>query len=386
MADLKLNGITPNGVGKIKLGSSNVQKIYNSSTLVWPIAGDPADPYTPIYGTPRLITANDAVITLYDTSFNQLVPPNPFSSLPSTAYELAGVSDDLTYMVACGSQFLFQNIKISQNGGSSFGDPFSGTFPTRWDFTMASKSGKVIVSAIPPPFAGTPTTNENWMLSVNGGANFTKITFPGILGVATVHGVAMSSGGKYIALSFLGYSIALGYRNYLFYSRDYGTTWLKETTFGALENRRWKMLISGTGQYMAFIDVFNSSNSFYSLDYGASFSSKSYNFGSSLYTNSRTIGAVMNQSGQYYIVAKPIGNQIDYGDNYAATMTSNALNVDGSAQNVRISNNGETQLWFDSGAGSPDYGISLNFGTTWTGILNAPSEVDGGPLFLVDVS
>ncbi len=36
MADLKLNGITPDGVGKIKLGSVDVQKIYMGSTLVWP--------------------------------------------------------------------------------------------------------------------------------------------------------------------------------------------------------------------------------------------------------------------------------------------------------------------------------------------------------------
>lgn len=36
MADLKLNGITPQGIGKINLGSSAVQKIYSNSTLVWP--------------------------------------------------------------------------------------------------------------------------------------------------------------------------------------------------------------------------------------------------------------------------------------------------------------------------------------------------------------
>jgi uncharacterized protein (TIGR02145 family) len=36
MADFKLNGITPDGVGKIKIGSTNVQEIYMGSTLVWP--------------------------------------------------------------------------------------------------------------------------------------------------------------------------------------------------------------------------------------------------------------------------------------------------------------------------------------------------------------
>ena len=39
MADLKLNGITPDGVGKIKLGSVDVQEIYMGSTLVWPPVG-----------------------------------------------------------------------------------------------------------------------------------------------------------------------------------------------------------------------------------------------------------------------------------------------------------------------------------------------------------
>ena len=36
MSDLKLNGVTPAGVGKIKLGSTDVQKVYSGSTLVWP--------------------------------------------------------------------------------------------------------------------------------------------------------------------------------------------------------------------------------------------------------------------------------------------------------------------------------------------------------------
>jgi uncharacterized protein (TIGR02145 family) len=42
MADLKLNNTTPDGVGKIKLGSTNVQKIYKGSTLVWPTSPGPA--------------------------------------------------------------------------------------------------------------------------------------------------------------------------------------------------------------------------------------------------------------------------------------------------------------------------------------------------------
>ena len=37
MADLKFNGVTP-GNGKIWLGSDGVQKIYDGSTLVWPLS------------------------------------------------------------------------------------------------------------------------------------------------------------------------------------------------------------------------------------------------------------------------------------------------------------------------------------------------------------
>lgn len=37
MSDLKLNGVTPDGIGKIKLGSTDVQKVYSGSTLVWPL-------------------------------------------------------------------------------------------------------------------------------------------------------------------------------------------------------------------------------------------------------------------------------------------------------------------------------------------------------------
>ena len=41
MADLKLNGVTPAGIGKIKLGSTDVKKVYSGTTLVWPISSPP---------------------------------------------------------------------------------------------------------------------------------------------------------------------------------------------------------------------------------------------------------------------------------------------------------------------------------------------------------
>ena len=47
MGDFKIQGITP-AAEKLKLGSSNVSKIYNGSTLVWPL--EPATPGSVKYG------------------------------------------------------------------------------------------------------------------------------------------------------------------------------------------------------------------------------------------------------------------------------------------------------------------------------------------------
>jgi hypothetical protein len=60
MADLKLNGITPDGVGKIKLGSVDVQEIYMGSTLVWP----PSSP-TPCMFEPASLTQLQTAVNLW---------------------------------------------------------------------------------------------------------------------------------------------------------------------------------------------------------------------------------------------------------------------------------------------------------------------------------
>lgn len=387
MADLKLNNITPDGVGKIKLGNTNVQKIYNGSTLVWPIDSspqDPIDPYTPINGTARLITANDGAIKLYDTSLNQITPTNPFSSLPNTDYELAGTSDNLTYMVACGARYNHQDIKISQDGGVTFSSPSTGAFATKWQDTVISKSGQVILSAVTPEVgADLPTTDENFMLSTDYGSNFTKITFPDITGVGYVRSVGISSGGKYIALSFIGYSEALGALDYLFYSSNYGVTWVRETSFGLAADRKWRILMSGTGQYIIFIDESGTNNSWYSSDYGTTFSAKDYNFsGTQMLSSGGVAGSVMDTSGQYYMLSKSLAGVVYYGDDYAVT-PSNTV-ADRSVNNLRLSNNGETQFWYDEGASTPTYGISLDFGATWT--TGGPLLSFGaGPVHIIDV-
>mgnify|MGYP007020179630 CR=1 FL=1 len=58
MADLKIQGVSPSA-GKIKLGSSDVAKIYKGPTLVWPISGGcPGTGFTFLYKSnlARLLT------------------------------------------------------------------------------------------------------------------------------------------------------------------------------------------------------------------------------------------------------------------------------------------------------------------------------------------
>lgn len=86
MADFKLNGITPNGVGKIKLGSVDVQEIYMGSTLVWPISPLPSGQvqicdliWTDVNSVSTLLTngANMEIVTNFndfELNTNQGIP------------------------------------------------------------------------------------------------------------------------------------------------------------------------------------------------------------------------------------------------------------------------------------------------------------------------
>lgn len=386
MADLKIQGITP-VAGKIKLGSSDVSKIYSGSTLVWPIANDSGDPYEPVFGTARFVaTDNVGVINLYDTSFNAITPTNPFGLLPNSNYQLGGVSDNLSYMVACGDNSTSEEIKISLDGGQTFSNPSSGTFQSDFKKTMASKSGKVILSAVPNT-ANPPTSDANWMLSTDYGVNFIKVTLPSVIAVLSVTGGAVSSGGKFIAISNRVYTDTGAYIDKAFYSKDYGATWNDASSFGQ-GDKKWKPLISGSGEYLIFINVSDPSNSFYSSDYAENFIQKNY---TGLEIQATTIlGTAMNESGQYYIFSETLyanGSVVVYGNNYGSTLPQNRISTDNTgARNVRISNSGETIFWSDEGASSPDYSFSDNFGAAWSTVQSAPNSVGMGTVFLVDVN
>ena len=386
MADFKIQGITP-AEGKLKLGSSDVSKIYNGSTLVWPIANDSGDPYEPVFGAARFVaTDNGGVINLYDTSFNTITPLSPFGLLPNSNYHLGGVSDNLSYMVACGHSSSTEEIKISLDGGQTFSNPSSGTFQSDFKKTMVSKSGKVILSAVPTT-TYPPTSDANWMISTDYGVNFIKVTLPSVIAVVSALGGAISSGGKFIAISNRVYTNTGTYIDKAFYSKDYGATWNDASSFGQ-GNRRWKPLISGSGEYLIFINISDPSNSFYSSDYAENFIQKNY---TGLEIQPATIlGTAMNESGQYYIFSETLygnGGGVVYGNNYGSTLPQNRISTDSTgARNVRISNSGGTILWSDEGSSAPDYSFSDNFGSTWSTVQSAPSSVGQGPVFLVDVS
>lgn len=392
MADFKIYSptsethITP-AEGKIKLGSSNVLKIYQGSTLVWPISSDPVDPYTPIDGTARFIaTNNSGVITLYDTSFNTVTPTNPFDTLPNSNYHLGGVSDNLTYMVATGYLNNSEDIKISNDGGQTFSNPSSGTFKSKHDYTIASKSGQVVLSLVAPtPTQFPPTSDHNFMLSTDYGDNFSKITFSGFVGFLTLANAAISYGGKFIAINIRGWN-GSSYTQNSYLSKDYGSTWNSIGTNG----RYYNFLISGNGQYIILIDNQNPSNSLYSSDYGENFSSKNYSSLTNLGRSNNSLGAAMSETGEYYILANPSGTSyVSYGDNFAASLPQNTRSTHpggAGTRNVRTSNSGETIFWSDNSSGSPDYSFSDDFGATWSTTTSAPSSVGQGPIFLIDVS
>jgi len=86
MADFKVNGITPR-FGNIKVGSTNVKKIYQGSTLVWPFQ-DPPYFTTP---TERAETYNPDAIAVGET-FEYKVRAKS-DSFPNT--DLTITSDDL---------------------------------------------------------------------------------------------------------------------------------------------------------------------------------------------------------------------------------------------------------------------------------------------------
>ena len=130
MSDFKVNGSTPEE-GKLKLGSSDIKRIYKGNVWVWPPNDNsytPTSPETNFYFLTNVKqTTNSAQglpegFGIYDTFGNNIAPNNPFGTLPTfqnyhdanfthykpvatealDRYTLVAASVDYRYMLAEG--------------------------------------------------------------------------------------------------------------------------------------------------------------------------------------------------------------------------------------------------------------------------------------------
>lgn len=130
MSDFKVNGSTPEE-GKLKLGSSDIKRIYKGNVWVWPPADNsyaPTSPETNFYFLTNVEQTSDTALGLpegfgiYDTFGNNIAPSNPFGALPTfqnyhdatfahyrpvspeekDRYTLVAASTDYRYMIAKG--------------------------------------------------------------------------------------------------------------------------------------------------------------------------------------------------------------------------------------------------------------------------------------------
>jgi hypothetical protein len=137
MSNFKVNGVTPEE-GKLKVGSANVKRIYQGNSWVWPSQDDSYTPpalsfpennfyfladiaQTDVYEPFASTTAprDENGFGIFDTSFNQMTPPKPFSPMPTfrqewyndderayqnRGYALRYASDDYKYLLAEGRE------------------------------------------------------------------------------------------------------------------------------------------------------------------------------------------------------------------------------------------------------------------------------------------
>ena len=399
MGDLRIGtAATAPAVGTLKLGSTDISKIYSGSTLVWPVSSS-ADPFNPINGTSTFIHANNGVITLYDTSWNTVSPSNPFATTPNSNYAVAASSQSYTKIILSG-RITREAVLYSTNNGQNFSAPASGSFDARSAGIFGSISGDTIL-AIPSVFNQPANA---LLISVNAGQDFNANSYytlpshPSIPSYSSsgnflnvFKAAAISSGGKYIAFYARGTDTTGNYRDYSFWSNDYGVTF-NNFNYNGIYIEKVLPIISGNGRIICAMNTGDMANSLYSDDYGATWTTKDYsNIGAPSPSSSRSR---MSENGQYYMFAQstpsttPTGTCIVvYGNNYAVsfdTTTPKYLTNNLCPQNVFMVSNGQFQGYIDEGSSSPTYEISTNFGSTWSS-TPSPGAIGSGPTFLIDV-
>jgi hypothetical protein len=399
MADLRIGTATSApAAGTLKLGSTDISKIYSGSTLVWPISSS-ADPFNPINGTATFIHADNGVITLYDTSWNTVSPSNPFATTPNSNYTVAASSQGYTKIILSGLVGR-EAVLYSINNGQNFSAPSSGSFDAVWGGIFGSISGDTILaiqSVLNQPVNAL-------LISTDAGENFNASSYytlpshPNTPSYSSsgnftneFKSSAISSGGKYIAFCARGTDSSGSYRDYSFWSNDYGITF-NNFNYNGIYIDEVLPIISGNGRIICAMNTNNMANSLYSDDYGATWTTKDYsNIGAQ---NPFTARACMSENGQYYMFSQTNSNTspsgtciVVYGNNYAVsfdTTTPKYLTNSFCPQTVFMVSNGQFQGYIDEGSTSPTYELSTDFGSTWSSTPSAGS-IGQGPTFLIDV-
>ena len=363
MSDLKLNGITPSA---ISLGSSSVQKIYNGSTLVWPVGVSPSgpDPYTPVYGVlnffaTKYVSGISNEIIMYDSSFQEIEPDVPFSILPENRV-LVGVSDNYQYMVASSddNNASESNILISQDYGVNFNAPTSGAFNAWINNVKVSRSGKTILAV---DNTSNDISNYIFKISNDYGSTFTQVSLPDVNSVIGITCCSISGDGKYIGLCVRVFN-TLGNAVYKsFFSKDYGVSWKDlEEAAGADQNKIFQIIQSTNGEELVFINIQNTNQKIYSIDYATTFQTTSYtSIPTSFFLNNKQ--SSVSYDNQYYAFGWD-GQVIYFGNNGITQQpTSSTPFVSGLASSIFVSNSGE-YIFFSGGGSARDYKYSSNYG------------------------
>lgn len=385
MADFKIYSptsethITP-AEGKIKLGSSNVLKIYQGSTLVWPISNENEDDYTPVEGTNFRFLAHKTTsphFGIFDDQFNEVSTGYTFTSLPDLQTRIGAISDNFTYMVAAGNG-TDKTVLLSTNNGQSWS---SLGFSANFRECHMSKSGQVIAIE----------SGNTLKVSNDYGSNFTTHNLSNVItsgtNVSIIIKTALSSGGKYILCVVWVSGNPSGENNnrYLM-SSDYGANFSDVTsTVGFPLNRAnnnyvsiQDALVSGDGKYQIYFQGSSDSSAYaysrYSNDYGATFSDKAYQR-----VDYNENGHISN-TGQYFILAKT--GQAYYSDDYGASTSLSTISNTTSTY-LGVSNSGKYSFASQT-SNSNNIKYSDDFFSTFT-LISPPSGVSGNYL-LIDIS
>jgi len=368
MGDLRIGTATSApAVGTLKLGATDISKIYSGSTLVWPISSSAPDPYTPVVGSNfRALgsLASSPFIGLFDSSLALVSPQPSFGALPNSNYTVGAASDSYTYILASGKNQQNLSPRISTDSGATWNSlpsPVSGTY--RAEDTTMSKSGQVMVLE--------PGGNNNYIfLSNDYGSTFTQVTLPVPAG-STINAkrmVSVSSGGKYIIVSaYLTNPTNSG----VFVSEDYGATFTNITSSlpSPVSTSGYdQVVVSGEGQYQYLLSPITNESK-YSSNYGVSWTNK--NYGSSDFRES----SAASESGQYVLFPRNTTTAL-YTDDFGATTSTSSIG----ANQLRssISNSGQFAMFVTLTANQY---ISTNYLSSFSAI--ASTNMSDG--VLVDV-